>query len=76
MEVGVVEKALAGPRVSVLGQDQLPAGAVDVAGRDEVLVGPVLRDRGRPNCFWLWVVADNLRLTAHTAVDIAEMLLG
>ncbi|HEX9764548.1 MAG TPA: Asd/ArgC dimerization domain-containing protein [Candidatus Acidoferrales bacterium] len=75
-EVAAVEQALAGPRVSVLAQDQLPAGAVDVAGRDEVVVGPVLRDRARPDCFWLWVVADNLRLTAHTAVDIAETLLN
>ncbi|MGH9813285.1 MAG: Asd/ArgC dimerization domain-containing protein [Candidatus Acidiferrales bacterium] len=75
-EVAAVEQALAGPRVSVLAQGQLPAGAVDVAGRDEVVVGPVLRDRARPDCFWLWVVADNLRLTAHTAVDIAETLLN
>jgi aspartate-semialdehyde dehydrogenase len=74
-EVAAVEQALAGPRVSLLKQDELPPGAVDVAGRDEVVVGPVLRDRTRPNCFWLWVVADNLRLTAHTAVDIAETLL-
>lgn len=75
-EEEAVEEALAGPRVSVLTQDQLPAGAVDVAGRDEVVVGPVLRDRARPSCFWLWAVADNLRLTAHTAVDIAETLLN
>jgi len=75
-DVAVVEQALAGPRVSVLAQDQLPAGAVDVAGRDEVVVGPVLCDRARPECFWLWAVADNLRLTAHTAVDIAETLLN
>ncbi len=75
-EVAAVEQALAGPRVSVLAQDQLPAGAVDAAGRDEVVVGPVLRESARPNGFWLWVVADNLRLTAHTAVDIAETLLN
>jgi aspartate-semialdehyde dehydrogenase len=74
-EVAEVEKALAGPPVSVLTQHQLPAGAVDVAGRDEIVVGPVLPDRTRPGCFWLWAVADNLRLTAHTAVDIAETLL-
>lgn len=75
-EVEAVELALAGPRVSVLAQGQLPASAVDAAGRDEVVVGPVLRDRARPKCLWLWAVADNLRLMAHTAVDIAETLLN
>ncbi len=71
-EVAAVERALAGRRVSVLTQDETPAGAVDVGGRDEVVIGPVVRDRKRPAAFWLWAVADNLRLTAQTAVDIAE----
>ena len=74
-EVATVERALEGRRVSVLKQDEAPAGAVDVAGRDEVVIGPVVRDRERPAAFWLWAVADNLRLTAQTAVDIAETLL-
>ncbi len=75
-EVAAVEQALAGPHVSVLKQDELPAGATDVAGRDEIVVGPVVRDRQRPGGFWLWAAADNLRLTAHTAVDIAETILS
>ncbi len=75
-EVAAVEQALTGPRVTVLQQDELPAGAVDVAGRDEIVVGPVVRDRQRPNAFWIWAAADNLRLTAHTAVDIAEAILN
>jgi aspartate-semialdehyde dehydrogenase len=74
-EVAAVEQALAGPRVAVLAQDQGPAGAVDVAGRDDIVVGPVLSDRSGAGCFWLWAVADNLRLSAHTAVDIAETIL-
>lgn len=74
-EVAEVERALEGRRVSVLKQDDTPAGAVDVAGRDDVVIGPVVRDRKRPAAFWLWAVADNLRLTAQTAVDIAETLV-
>jgi len=75
-EVSEIERALEGRRVSVLRQGDTPAGAVDVAGRDEIIIGPVARDRKRPAAFWLWAVADNLRLTAQTAVDIAESLIN
>jgi aspartate-semialdehyde dehydrogenase len=75
-EVSAVEEALRGEGLSVLTQDEAPAAAVEVAGRDDIVVGPVLRDRCRPQDFWLWVAVDNLRLTARTAVAIAEELLG
>lgn len=75
-EVSAVEEALRGEGLAVLAQDEAPAAAVEVAGRDEIVVGPVLRDRCRLQDFWLWVAVDNLRLTARTAVAIAEELLG
>lgn len=74
-EVSAVERALGGDHVAVLKQEEAPALPVDVAGRDDIVVGPVLRDQKRPTAFWLWTVADNLRLTARTAVEIAETLL-
>ena len=47
---------------------------MDVAGRDEVLVGRVRRDF-ESNRLWLWQVSDNLRKGAATnAVQIAEAL--
>ena len=47
---------------------------MDVAGRDEVLVGRVRRDLGSDR-LWLWQVSDNLRKGAATnAVQIAEAL--
>ena len=47
---------------------------MDVAGRDEVLVGRVRRDL-ESNRLWLWQVSDNLRKGAATnAVQIAEAL--
>ncbi|MBD5560841.1 MAG: aspartate-semialdehyde dehydrogenase [Clostridia bacterium] len=43
------------------------------AGRDEVFVGRIRRDRSVPNGVNLWVVADNIRKGAATnAVQIAE----
>jgi aspartate-semialdehyde dehydrogenase len=58
-EVSVVEHALEGMRTVVLTQDQTPAAAVEVAGREDIVVGPVLRDPRRPLTFWLWAAADN-----------------
>ncbi len=71
-EVAAVEETLRGEKVTVVAQGEAPAAAVEVAGRDEIVVGPVLRDRKRASDFWLWTAVDNLRLTAQTAVEIAE----
>jgi aspartate-semialdehyde dehydrogenase len=49
--------------------------AVDVAGRDDVLVGRVRRDPSHERCLNLWIVGDNLRKGAATnAVQVAELL--
>jgi len=49
--------------------------AVDVAGRDQVLVGRIRRDPSHERCLNLWVVGDNLRKGAATnAVQVAELL--
>jgi aspartate-semialdehyde dehydrogenase len=49
--------------------------AIDVAGRDDVLVGRIRRDPSHPQCLNLWVVGDNLRKGAATnAVQVAEIL--
>jgi aspartate-semialdehyde dehydrogenase len=73
-EVSAVEEALRGERVTLRGLGETPVTPVDAAGRDDIVVGPVQRDPKRPAVFWLWTVVDNLRLTARTAVDIAETL--
>ena len=48
---------------------------IEVAGRDEVVVGRVRRDFSSDR-LWLWQIVDNLRKGAATnAVQIAELLL-
>ncbi|WP_295461323.1 aspartate-semialdehyde dehydrogenase [uncultured Pseudomonas sp.] len=52
-----------------------PSAVGDALGREEVLVGRVRlhpRDARRLEC---WLVADNVRLSALTAVQLAELLL-
>jgi len=70
----------AAPRLSWADQEGL--GPVDVAGGDEVLLGP-LRADGEPagsdsaGSYWVWAVMDNLtRGGASNALAIAEALLG
>ena len=49
--------------------------AIDVAGRDEVLVGRIRRDPSHERCLNLWIVGNNLRKGAATnAVQVAELL--
>ena len=49
--------------------------AIDVAGRDEVLVGRIRRDPSHERCLNVWIVGDNLRKGAATnAVQLAELL--
>ncbi len=57
-----------------------PAGgiypmAVDAAGQDLVLVGRIREDDSIENGLNLWVVADNLRSSGVTALQIAEILV-
>jgi aspartate-semialdehyde dehydrogenase len=48
---------------------------VDVAGKDDVLVGRIRRDPTHERCLNLWVVGDNLRKGAATnAVQVAGLL--
>jgi aspartate-semialdehyde dehydrogenase len=49
--------------------------AIDVAGRDDVLVGRIRRDPSHERCLNLWIVGDNLRKGAATnAVQVAELV--
>jgi aspartate-semialdehyde dehydrogenase len=50
--------------------------AAFAAGKDDVFVGRIRADLGRPNALLFWCVSDNLRKGAATnAVQIAEKLL-
>jgi aspartate-semialdehyde dehydrogenase len=49
--------------------------AIDVVGRDDVLVGRIRRDPSHERCLNMWIVGDNLRKGAATnSVQIAELL--
>lgn len=71
--VGDLVARLSGDHVTVtLAPDEMPDN-VNVAGQDGVLL-TVRPEPARVNSYWLWVTADNLRITAATALDCGERL--
>jgi aspartate-semialdehyde dehydrogenase len=67
--------ALAGELVHVSRASDRPPSQVEVTGSAEILLDSITADPGHPNGLWIWAVADNLRLAATNAVQIAEKLL-
>ena len=69
-----VGEALQGGRVQLRRRSQDSPTQVEVAGSDKILVDSVTADPDHPSGFWIWAVADNLRLAAVNAVEVAESL--
>jgi len=67
-------EALQGERVELRHRSQGSPTQVDAAGSDNILVDSVTVDPDHPTGLWIWAVADNLRLAALNAVEIAESL--
>ena len=75
VNVEVIAQALAGEHVNLVpGTEDAPSN-VNVAGQGDVQVA-VIPDAEQPQAFWLWAAADNLRIAAATAVEIAENILA
>jgi len=67
-------EALQGERIELRRRSQDSPTPVEVAGSDGILVDSVTADPQHPTGLWIWAVADNLRLAAVNAVEIAESL--
>jgi aspartate-semialdehyde dehydrogenase len=70
----MVGEALQGERVQMRRRSQDSPTQVEVAGSDKILVDSVTADPDHPTGLWIWAVADNLRLAAVNAVEVAESL--
>ncbi len=51
--------------------DEPPSNA-NIAGQSGLSVGAIHVDRNNPRACWLWLVADNLRLSAENAIAVAK----
>lgn len=70
-----IEAALRNVGWRVAGPGDAPPTNVSMAGESEVAVGSVEPDINAPAGFWVWGVADHLRLAAAAAAQAARRLL-
>jgi aspartate-semialdehyde dehydrogenase len=52
-----------------------PPSNAKIAGQSGLSVGAIATDPNQPRAAWLWMVADNLRLSAENAVSVAKGFL-
>jgi aspartate-semialdehyde dehydrogenase len=73
IDIQALSQALAGDHVTVPGAEEDSPSNVSSAGQADIQLS-VKSDPARPNGVWLWATADNLRISALTAVDCAESM--
>ncbi|HEV2489888.1 MAG TPA: Asd/ArgC dimerization domain-containing protein [Candidatus Acidoferrales bacterium] len=71
-----IESALMTAGVHISSPGEAGLSNVSIAGENQIHIAPIVREAGSPECFWLWGMADNLRLPAVNAAKIAEELLA
>lgn len=74
-DVMSLEEILSGDWVDVRSAELEPPDNAGIAGQSGITVGAITPDRNNGNAVWLWVAADNLRLTAETAALIAREIV-
>ena len=73
VDLPALSQALAGDHVVVPGADEDSPSNVSSAGQGDILLS-LKSDPAQPNGVWLWAAADNLRISALTAVECAESM--
>jgi len=73
VDVPTLSQALAGDHVTIPGADEDPPSNVSAAGQADIQLSLKI-DPVQPNAVWLWAAADNLRISALTAVECAESM--
>jgi len=71
-----IEQALSAEPVEVRSGDEEPPSIAGIAGQALISVGAISSDRHVASACWLWLVADNLRLSAEAALAVAGQLAG
>jgi len=72
-DVQALSLALAGDHVTIPGAEEDSPSNVSSAGQADILLS-LKSDPVQPNGVWLWAAADNLRISALTAVECAESM--
>ena len=75
VEMAAMSRTLAGDHVAIPGADEDPPSNVSSAGQPNIQLA-MKPDPVQPNGIWLWAAADNLRISALTAVECAESMMA
>ena len=67
-------EALASAQIEVRTAGDEPPTGVGVASQSGLIAGDIRVDRNNMHAVWLWVVLDNLRVTADAAADVIRSL--
>jgi aspartate-semialdehyde dehydrogenase len=73
VDVQALSPALAGDHVTIPGAEEDSPSNVSSAGQADIQLS-LKTDPAQPNGVWLWAAADNLRISALTAVECAESM--
>jgi aspartate-semialdehyde dehydrogenase len=73
VDVQALSQALAGDHVTIPGAEEDSPSNVSSAGQADIQLS-LKTDPAQPNGVWLWAAADNLRISALTAVECAESM--
>jgi aspartate-semialdehyde dehydrogenase len=76
VEASALGEALASAQIEVRGSDEETPTSVESAGQSGLMAGDIRVDRNNPHAAWLWLVADNLRLTADAVGDLVNQGQG
>jgi aspartate-semialdehyde dehydrogenase len=69
-----VEETLTAAGIDVRTEDVTAPDNIGVAGQSGISVGSIAADRNNGDALWIWLAADNLRLTAENAARLAQEL--
>lgn len=69
-----VEETLAAAGIDVRREDVTQPDNIGIAGQSGISVGSIVADRNNGDALWIWLAADNFRLTADNAVRLAQEL--
>ena len=67
-------EALASAQIEVRDAKQEVPNSIGAAGQSGLIAGDIRIDRNNPRAAWLWVVCDNLRMTADVAVTLIRSI--
>jgi aspartate-semialdehyde dehydrogenase len=73
VDVPALSQAVAGDHVAIPGAEEDSPSNVSAAGQADIQLSLKI-DPVQPNGVWLWAAADNLRISALTAVECAESM--